>query len=228
MRKRIILALAGFGLLSLAQPAAAQGRHDGTWSILGAETVAPGADVIHGEFGWPDTSFGWTHGMSPGFDLGAKVSFLYGVENRTDESHFGMAFALPLRWSLTRTGNASLLFHIDPGLRFYTTDPTLFGFQFPLGINVEFATRTPLKVGLGADFNMSLFVSGIATPRFFFGPLVGPYLEYHVDRNLAIGVDTRFGAIIDAYSTDRPYGVGSGGTESGFGFRMQGMVAYHL
>jgi hypothetical protein len=234
MRKRIILALAGVAALFSAQPAAAQARSGaGDWSILGAETVAPGADVVHGEVGWPDTSFGWTHGVNPGFDAGAKFSLLYGIEN-TSESHFGIGFAVPLRWQLARSGKARLLFHIDPGLRLYTFDPAPFGFQFPVGLNVEFATHLPLKIGIGADFNASLFVTGVASPQFFFGPLVGPYVEYHVDRNLAIGFDTRFGAIVDAYSSDTRFvpGLGYVGTDSGtdtrFGFRVQAMVAYHL
>ncbi len=225
MRKRIIVALAGVAVLLAAEPAAAQARSGaGDWSILGAETVAPGADVVHGEFGWPDATFGWTHGVNPGFDVGAKFSFLYGVEN-TSESHFGIGFAVPLRWELSRSGNARLLFHVDPGFRLYTYDPTPFGFQLPFGLNIEFATHTPLKIGIGADFNATLFVTGGAEPQFFFGPLIGPYLEYHVDRNLAIGFDTRFGAIVDAYSGSGPY---SGGTDTRFGFRAQAMLAYHL
>ncbi len=225
MHKRILMVLVGVGVLSTAQPAAAQARHAADdWSILGAETVAPGRDVVHGSVGWPDATFGWTHGVNPGFDLGAQFSFLYGVENTTT-SKFGIAFAVPLRWSIARSGNAHLLFHVDPGIRLYTYDPALFGFQFPIGLNIEFVTRAPLKVGIGADFNASLFVTGGSEPEFIFGPLVGPYFEYHVDRNLAIGLDTRFGAMIDAYSAPAPY---SGGTVTRFGFRTQMMLAYHL
>jgi hypothetical protein len=95
-------------------------------------------------------------------------------------------------------------------------------FQFPVGLNLEFLTRSALRVGVGADFHMSLFVTGNATPQFFFGPLIGPYLEYNIDRNLSVGADTRFGAIIDAYSG---YG---GGTTSRFGFRAQMVLSYRL
>jgi hypothetical protein len=221
MSKRILAVLVGVGALVLAQPAAAQGRPGPSdWSILGAETVAPGTDAVHAEFGWPDVSFGLTHGMSSGFDLGARMSLVYGFENTTINSKFGMAFAMPLRWSLARQGSARLLLHVDPGFRFYTYDPVLFGFQFPFGLNLEFPVRNaPLKLGIGIDFNASLFVTGNATPAFVFGPLVGPYLEYHIDRNLAFGVDTRFGPMIEAFD---------GGTDTRFGFRAQMMLAYHL
>lgn len=225
MTHRRLGLLAAIALAALAGPAAAQtNRSSDGWSILGAETVAPGADVVHGAFGWPDLTFGYTHGVNSGFDVGARFSFIYGVENTTD-SHFGVGFAVPLRWALARSGNARLQLHIDPGLRVYTTNPALFGFQAPIGINVEFLTRSAFRLGLGADFHMSLFVTGDAAPEFFFGPLIGPYFEYHIDRNLAVGLDTRFGAIIDAYSSSNRFG---GGTYSRFGFRTQMVLAYRL
>ena len=223
---RLLVAVTGVLVVVTATPAAAQTRGGGgsDWSILGAETVPTGADVVHGAFGWPDATFGWTHGMRPGFDVGARMSFLYGIENTTD-SQFGLALAMPLRWELSRQGNAHLLVHVDPGLRLYTFSDAMFGFQFPFGLNLEFPTRMPLKVGLGVDFNASLFVTGFGSPQFFFGPLIGPYFEMHVDPRLVVGVDTRFGAIVDAYSGE---GFRSGGTDTRFGFRTQMLLAYHL
>ncbi len=225
MKHRTLALLAALAVSALARPAAAQGQrsYEG-WSILGAETLAPGQDAIYGAFGWPDLTLGYKHGVNPGFDAGVNFSFIYGVEN-TSNSHFGVGLAVPLRWALSRSGNAHLLLHVDPGLRVYTYDPALFGFTAPIGLNIEFLTRAPFKFGIGADFNMSLFVTGGSEPEFIFGPLIGPYFEYHVDRNLAVGVDTRFGAIIDAYSGGNGYG---GGTVTKFGFRAQMMLAYRL
>jgi len=220
MTHRVLCALVATAALAVARPAAAQAHDVGDWSILGAETVKPGSDVIYGAFGWPDASFGFTHGMNPNFDLGFRFSLVYGVENTTT-SQFGIAAAMPLRWAFGRPGNVHLLFHFDPGLRLYTYDPTPFGFQFPVGLNLEFLTRAPFKFGLGADFNMSLFVTGGREPEFVFGPLFGPFLEYHVDRQLAIGFDTRFGAIIDAASSPSE-------TVTRFGFRAQLLLAYRL
>lgn len=221
MNHRTLGLLAAVALSAVARPAEAQARRGSEgWSILGAETLAPGEDAVHAAFGWPDLTFGYTHGVNPGFDVGARFSFVYGVEN-TSTSQFGIAFAVPLRWELNRSGNAHLLLHLDPGLRVYTTDPALFGFQAPIGLNIEFLTRAPFKFGIGADFNLSLFVTGDAAPQFLFGPLIGPYFEYHVDRNLAVGVDTRFGAIVDAASN-------GAGTYTKFGFRAQMVLAYRL
>lgn len=210
------------GLLLAAAPAAAQTQgRAADWGVIGAETVATGSDVVYGAFGWPDVTFGYTHGMSRDFDLGFKLQLIYGVENTTD-TQFGMAFAVPLRWTIARHGNVSALFHVDPGIRFYTTNPVLFGFQLlPLGLNVQIQPMPALSLGLGFDWNSSLFVTGNSTPQYLFGPLVGPYMEYHLDKQILLGLDTRFGAIIDA-------GDFGGSPITRFGFRAQMVLAYRL
>jgi len=217
MDKRIVVALLG-GLLTTTA-SAATGRA-GDYSILGAETVAPGNDVLSGQAGWPDTSFMFTHGVRNNFDLGVRLSFIYGVENRTDvNSQFGLGLAVPLRWALAPAGTVKFLFHVDPGLKLYTTNPAAFGFQAPFGLNLEFPATPPLRIGVGADFDLTLGVTGPTVPIFFFGPLIGPWLEYKVDPRVTIGIDTRFGAIIAA---------GNGNTDTGFGLRVEGVVAYRM
>ncbi len=229
MTRRIELALAAAALAAslLYAPAAeaqARSRAASGGSLLGAETLAPGRDMLSARFGWPDLTLEYTHGMSPGFDLGGRFQFVYGVESTTT-SKFGIAFAVPMRWSLSRAGNVRLAFHVDPGLRLYTYDPALFGFQFPFGLNLEIPVSPPILFGVGADFNATLMITGGASPQFFFGPLVGPWMEYRIDPRLSFGLDSRFGAIIDAYSGEGRYG---GGTESRFGFRVQMTLAYKL
>ncbi|HUK66455.1 MAG TPA: hypothetical protein VLV17_06465 [Anaeromyxobacteraceae bacterium] len=217
MNKQILVAL--LGILVTTRAGAAVGR-GGDYSLLGAETVAPGNDVLSGAFGWPDTSFMFTHGLSNNSDVGVRLSFIYGFENRADiDSQFGLGLGVPLRFSLAPHGTVRFLFHIDPGLRLYTYSPAWFGFQAPFGINLEFPAKPPLRIGIGADFNATFFVTGDGTPAFVFGPLIGPYLEYRIDPRVTIGVDTRFGAIVDAAKP---------GTDSGFGLRVQGMLAYRM
>ena len=203
-------------VLAVGSAQAQEGRR---WSILGPDTVPVGADVISGAFGWPDVSFGYTHGISPTFDAGARFSLLYGVENTTT-TQFGLALAAPLRFHLLSRDKVGILFHIDPGLRLYTTSPASFGFQFPVGVNFGIHVTPELTIGAGADFWASLFVSGIASPGFLFGPLIGPYIEYHIDPQLVIGLDTRFGAIIAAGSNIQ--------TTTNFGFRTQVVFGYRL
>ena len=223
--KAVVLALSIAAGALAAAPAAAQSRtRSGGSTILGAETVAPGGDIISTRFGWPDVTMEYTHGVRPGFDVGGRLQFIYGVENTTT-SKFGIGMAVPMRWTLSRSGNVKLSFHVDPGLRIYTYDPALFGFQFPFGLNLELPAAAPIHFGVGADFNATLFVTGAGSPYFFFGPLIGPWMEYRVDQRFSFGIDSRFGAIINAYSSNDRF---AGGTETDFGFRMQVLLAYRM
>jgi hypothetical protein len=215
MRKAIVLgllvALAGFGARAQTQG----------YSILGADTLAGGSDAGYASFGWPDTSFGFKHGINDHFDAGVHFSLLYGVENTTT-TQFGMALAFPLRFHLLNREKVSLAFHFDPGFRLYTTSPALFGFQFQPGVNLGVHVTPDVVIGAGADFWATLIVTGPVAPQFFFGPLIGPYVEFHVDPQLVIGFDTRFGAIIGTANCDFCT------TQTKFGFRTQVLFAYKL
>ena len=93
--------------------------------------------------------------------------------------------------------------------------------MFPFGLVFGFPIHHGLEMGLGLDFNMTLLVTGIGSPRFIFGPLVGPYVEYHVTPHVALGLNTRFGAAIQTVSSP-------GGTFSDFAFTTQLFLAYRL
>jgi len=208
-------AIAIAGLLAAATPASAA-----NWSVIGAQTVGSGADVLYGEFGWPDVSLNYVHGMGHDFDLGGRMQLIYGIEGRT-HTEFGMAFAVPLRWTFYRHKNVSLLLHGDPGIRFYATDPALFALQLiPFGVNFEVQPTRDIKVGMGMDFTSHLFVSGVGDGVLYsFGPLFGPFVEYHFDPQVAVGIDTRFG--VNVLTQD-------GNTNTEFAFRAQAVLAYRL
>jgi hypothetical protein len=216
--------------LAIALPAAAVAQADGAgrpglngWSAVGSETIS-GRPMLDVQAGWPSTTFGYTFGMSPTSDVSLRLGLLYGYEGTTS-SQFGLAFYAPLRFQLVQGKDFRLLFHVDPGLKLYTTSSAQFGFQFPVGIVMGFPVAPNLEVGVGLDFNMTLIVTGNFSPQFIFGPAAGPYVEYHPMPDLGIGLNTRFGAAINAYSS---YGGASGGTNSDFAFTTQLFVAYRL
>ena len=193
------------------------------WSVVGAETVH-GRQVLDVQSGWPSTTFGYTMGLSPTTDVSFRLGLLYGYEGTTN-SQFGLSFYAPLRFQLLQTHDFKLLFHVDPGLKLYTTSSAQFGFQFPVGVVMGFPVQPNLEIGVGLDFNMTLLVTGNFSPRFIFGPAAGPYVEYHPTPDLAVGLNTRFGAGIDAYSSFQ--GI-PGGTSTGFAFTTQLFLGYRL
>src|ERR1700719_2190474 len=185
------------------------------YSLLGGTTVPAGADIVSAEVGWPSASFGITHGMSSTTDVGFRFDLLWALENTTI-SRFGLGFRVPLRATIWRRDRISALVHVDPGLKVYTASPTLFGLQFPVGLTLGYAAAPELNFGFGIDLPMTLMVSP-SPVRFFIGPLFGPAVEYHVDRQLTVGLNTRFGTIINT---------NTGASE--FGFTMQGLLAWRL
>jgi len=212
-------------------PAEAQAQSDAPahaglsgWSTVGSETVSPGRPVLDVQAGWPSTTFGYTFGLSPTTDVSLRLGLLYGFEGTTG-SQFGLSFYAPLRFQLLQSRDFKLLLHVDPGLKLYTTSSAQFGFQFPVGVVMGFPVQPNLEIGVGLDFNMTLLVSGTVAPRFIFGPAAGPYVEYHPTPQLSVGLNTRFGAAIDAYSSNGPV---PGGTSTAFAFTTQLFLGYRL
>jgi hypothetical protein len=229
-RSQSVLAAAILAAATLF-PAAAQAQSDAPahaglsgWSTVGSETVAPGRPVVDVQAGWPSTTFGYTFGLSPTTDVSLRLGLLYGFEGTTD-SQFGLSFYAPLRFQLLQGRDFKLLLHVDPGLKLYTTSNAMFGFQFPVGVVMGFPIQPNLEIGVGLDFNMTLLVSGTVAPQFIFGPTAGPYVEYHPTPYLSVGLNTRFGAAIEAYSSE---GSAPGGTRTGFAFTTQLFLGYRL
>ncbi len=218
MRKMLtIVALAGtFALEAEAQSRTAAPAPGTPYSLLGGETVGNGVDVASGEFGWPGISFGWTHGVNRDADIGARFDLLFGFEEISSGSQFGIGFRVPLRMTVLRRDRISVLAHVDPGLKVYTTSPAAFGFQFPVGLTFGYSARRDLTIAFGVDLPMFLQVSGPGSARFIFAPTFGPAVEFHVDPRLAVGLNTRFGPVISS----------SGGSE--FGFVTQLLLAYRM
>jgi hypothetical protein len=187
------------------------------YSLLGADTVPTGQDVVSAEVGWPSVTFGITHGTGPHTDIGLKFDLLYGFEYATTGSQFGVGVRVPLRTVAYRRDRLGVLLHIDPGIKVYTTDPTaVFGIQFPIGATVGYTATPELNVAFGLELPMFLYFTGPGSTAMFLGPLFGPAFEYHVDRQLSVGLNTRFGPIF--WTRDG----------SQFGMIMQLLLAYRL
>jgi len=198
------------------------------YSIFGAETVPAGVDVAEGEFGWPAITFGFLHGLSPTSDVGVKFDLLFGVDGVSQNgfSQFGIGVRVPFRVHVLRKDRLGVLFHIDPGIKLHTFSPAWFGIGFPVGVTFAYAANNDFTVAFGVDLPMTLFLTP-APVSFFIGPQFGPAFEYHVDRELTIGLNTRFGPVIRTATPgfDVP-GVSGNGNE--FGFLIELGLGYRL
>jgi hypothetical protein len=187
------------------------------WSIATGETVSPSRDALSFELGWPGITFGYLHGLSDRADLGVKFDLLYGVEGTTD-SRLGFGLNVPLRVVALRKDKVSVLLHIDPGLRTYVTGgDTNFLIRVPVGVNLGIQATPELRLAAGVDLPLALSVT--PSPIFFAaGPQFGVAAEYFVDKDLLVGLNTRFG----------PLFITAGDGYTRFSFTTQVVVGYRL
>jgi len=219
MRKMLTVVVVAASL----SPAAFAQRRDtaapGTrYSLLGGETVGNGVEVVSGEFGWPGISFGYTRGVNRDTDIGARFDLLFGFEEISSGSQFGIGFRVPLRLTVMRRDRISVLVHIDPGLKLYTTDPAAFGLQFPIGVTLGYAARPELVLAFGVDMPMTALFTPDVLRGFYLAPTFGPAIEFRVDPRLTAGINTRFGPVVSSVS----------GFGSHFGFVTQLLLAYRM
>jgi hypothetical protein len=197
------------------------------YSLLGGQTVAKGSDVVSAEVGWPGVSFGFTHGMSSTSDLGAKFDLLYGVESiSSGGTQFGIGLRAPFRLMLGKKDKVSFLFHVDPGIKLYTYSSVWFGLQAPIGVTAAYDINPQLLVSFGVDLPLTLFVTP-SPVALFIGPLFGPAIEFHPDRQLSIGLNTRFGPVFNTATPGFSF-PGVSGSGSNFGFVTQAVLGYKL
>jgi hypothetical protein len=222
MRISLSWAVAALAAVAIAEGARAQEPVGGAgvsrqdFSYVTGETVGAGRDMVGAQFGWPSVAFDYKHGLSPVADVGARFELIYGVEGiPEDNSQFGILLSIPVRGTVYRRDKISVQLHIDPGFTVYTYSDAVFMLNFPVGATLGVAVAPNFRIAMGIDAIMKLQVTQDA--HFWFEPMFGPALEYFVDRQLSISLDTRFGPVIHT-------GLGP----AQFGFRTQVGIAYRL
>lgn len=188
------------------------------WSIVTGETVSPSRDALSFEMGWPGISVGYLHGLSDRADLGVKFDFLYGYEGTT-ESRVGFGLRVPLRLVAVRKDKISIQLHADPGVRTYVTGGggTAFDLAFPIGATLGIQATPELRLAAGVDVSMALALTP-SPVGFQAGPQFGAGVEYFVDKDLLVGLNTRFGPLFFT----------SYGGYNAFSFITQVVVGYRL
>lgn len=186
------------------------------WSVATGETVSTSRDALSFELGWPGITFGYLHGLSDRSDIGVKFDLLYGFEGASD-SRVGFGLDVPLRLVVARKDKVSVQVHIDPGVRTYVTGgSTNFLIRFPVGATLGIQATPELRLAAGVDLPIGIGVTPVAD--FEIGPQFGAALEYFVDRDLLVGLNTRFGPLFHTES----------GGFSQFSFTTQVVLGYRL
>jgi hypothetical protein len=185
----------------LAAGASAQQEPTGqTWSAIGPRTVEPGANSVEVAAGWPGLSVGYSRGIAPGLNLGARVAFVYGVEGMIHYVEPGFKGQLLLKWRFLDRERVSLGLTFEPGPFFHAPafGGTVAGFSLPLGLRLGIVASSALTVSVLVDLPM--WVSFGPGSEFNVPVLSGVGVEYFVTSTLALFFRTQLGPTIHAAS----------------------------
>jgi hypothetical protein len=140
----------------VSTPASTPSSTGQPWSLIGARTLAPGANALEAFAGYPSVAAGYLRGVAPGINAGARVGFVYGVEGMFREAAPGFKVQGLLRLRLLDSGLVSLGVVFEPGFLYYASflQGPRAGITLPVGLRLGLAASSALAVAVTVDVPM--------------------------------------------------------------------------
>ncbi|MGV3624629.1 MAG: hypothetical protein ACO1OB_27665 [Archangium sp.] len=167
-----------------------------TWSVIGARTIAPGANLFVAEAGYPGLSVAYQRGIVSGLNLGGRVGFMYSLDGLVRDVVPGLKVQALLKFRFYDAGRISLGMTFEPG--FFIGDSylqgTRGGLNLPIGLRLGIAASSALAIGIQIEVPM-----WVEFGRFggFNAPILsGGGAEYFITSNLTLFAKVRVGPII--------------------------------
>lgn len=166
------------------------------WSVIGAKTLAPGANLLEAFAGYPSISAGYLRGVASGVNVGARVGFVYGVEGMFRETGPGFKAQGLLKLRLLDSGRVSMAVTFEPGLLYHSSflQGARVGLTFPIGFRLGIAASSAIAVAVVVDLPM--WVEFGTFGGFNLPILTGGGVEYFITSQLAAFVRVRIGPTI--------------------------------
>lgn len=182
-----------FSTAALAQTSTTV-RGGQNWSVLSGRLLGSG-DALHVQFGWPGISAGFLHSASQKLDAGARFTFNYGYEGVTSVVP-GLKLQGLVKLGLADSGRINAALTFSPGgLVYFAGGGAQFGLLFPIGVQAGLPIGDALMLNFGMD--LPFYVRFVGGGVFDMHILFGGGLEYAIDRNMLLTLNTRFGPAIN-------------------------------
>jgi hypothetical protein len=193
VNRLVVLACTLTAGLGLAEQNAPQGPIGQTWSIVGARTVEPGANVFEAAAGFPGLAVSYLRGVAPGLNLGGRLSFVYGIEGLVREIIPGVKLQGLLKLRLLDSERVSLGVTFEPGPFFHAPygAVTRAGFALPVGLRLGIATSSAVSLALQVE--VPLWIEFGPTGGFNVPILSGVGIEYFLTSNVGVFFRARLG-----------------------------------
>jgi hypothetical protein len=163
------------------------------WSVQSGRLLGSG-DALHVQLGWPGLSAAFLHSGSSKFDVGAKFTFNYGYEGIPSVIP-GLKLQGLVRLGLVDAAKLNVALTFSPGgFSYFSGGGAAFGLTMPVGVQLGIPVGDALNLSFGMDmpFNILFVGNGVFTLNLLFGGGV----EYAIDRNMMLTLNTRFGPAI--------------------------------
>lgn len=175
------------------------------WTLLGAQTVGDGANVLAASAGFPGLSATFLHGVTSIEDVGFRLAFNYGYEGLVTAIFPGLRGEAVARLRLLDTGRVSLGVRGGVGVfAYFTSSYTLPGITLPLGLAVGIPVGSAFSIAAGVD--VPLFVTfgptgGLSAPILF-----DAGLEYFLSKTWEANAQVRVGPTLHVTGPFVPVG----------------------
>ena len=194
------------------------------WSVVTARTVGAGANALQGGIGFPGVHAQFMRGITQVLDLGARVSFNYGLEGQVacsnrvcrggDALPPGLRLQGVARYKFYDNGKLNLGASFAPGLLLYFPRfiGTQVGFALPVSGTLGIVVSSAMNVGVTLELPMWILFG--QSSSFVLPILMGAGFEYFITSALAVWFDLRMGPSIwtsgvpAAFTFDGKLGVG--------------------
>lgn len=169
------------------------------WGVVTARTLAPGANLLVGEVGFPAVSVSYLHGLRSGLNLGGRVGFAWGVEGLLGSVVPGARAQFLLKLRFVDDERVSFGMTFEPGFLAYSSyvQGPRYGLVLPLGFKLGIAASSALAVGINVDFPLWIEFGnfgGVNVPI-----LTGAGVEYFLTSQLALFAKVQVGPTIRSY-----------------------------
>lgn len=165
------------------------------FSVLSGRTLGADTMVVGGELGFPGLSVGVLRGITSQVDVGARLSFNWGVEGQPNLLVPGFKLQAPIRVALMDSEKLNLGVSFAPGALLYFFSSSVIGLILPLSVVLGVPATDAISIHAAVD--LPLWISLTPSRAVTLPLLFGGGLEYLLNQGLALTLKVRMGPSID-------------------------------
>ncbi len=166
------------------------------WSTMAGQTVGESRTVLTGQAAFPGITAGLLRGVHSRVDVGARVSFNYGVEGSIRTIAPELKLQAVGRALLYGSPRVNLGVEFAPGVLTVVQDPQVWALSLPVALTVGIPVGSALQLHAALECPLWFDFEKL---HLRVPVLAGGGAEYFLDRNLALTLNLRMGPTLQTW-----------------------------